>query len=161
MKKIFVVTVMFLTGFVFASQSFGDCKRTCNGYFKIHYDYKEKGKENYRKNSVIGEIISAQGKYGSSCTPVRIKKAKNRAADEIQKIAKRKYEGKAEVQQNALCRKIPNNIKQIAQYFQIDYIEVNVYHKNTNSKFNPFSNSSQKIKSFRIPAANSAKFICK
>lgn len=157
----FVVTVIFLAGFVFVSQSFGDCKRTCNGYVKIHYDYKEKGKENYRKNSVSCEVISAQGIYGSGCTPVRIKKAKNRAADEIKKIAKRKYEGKAEVQQNALCQKIPYNIKQIAQYFQIDFIQVNVYHKDTNSKFNPFSNSGHIIKSFRIPAANSAKFICK
>ncbi len=150
MKKVSVIIAVLLTGFVFAGQSFGDCKRTCSGYPLIYYDYKEKGKENYRKNSILDEVISAQGIYGTRCTPVRIKKAKNRAADEIKKIAKSKYEGKAKVQRNALCRKIPMKIRQTAQYFQIDFIEVNVYHKN----------SHQRIKSFRIPAANAAKFTC-
>ncbi|THB76189.1 MAG: hypothetical protein D3926_18485 [Desulfobacteraceae bacterium] len=155
MKKNLVIAVMFFTGFVFAAQSYGACKRTMNGNVIINYSYKEKGKEYYRKNMVYIDFISAQGIYrhkgplSTRCNPVSIKKAKNRAKDEVHKIFKNKYEGKADIQKNALCRKIPPKIKKIAEYLQIDNLEVIVHHKNTLG-----------TKVFRIPAASKAKFLC-
>ena len=82
MKKNLVIAVMFFTGFVFAAQSYGACKRTMNGNVIINYSYKEKGKEYYRKNMVYIDFISAQGIYrhkgplSTRCNPVSIKKAK-------------------------------------------------------------------------------------
>lgn len=150
--KMSVLMVMVVLGLIFAAQSYAACTRTCVANVYIYYTYKEADSENRHKESIKAESFTTQGRFGGNCQkPSGRQKAKRRAREEAKRVARDKYRGKTQAQKEALCSKVPDEIKEKADWFKIDYVSVGLTVKPWNNVLN------EKI---RIPAATQDTFTC-